>query len=251
MPTEKGNGNGADSKKSLKLDWFALKIAFFNCISYTLSVGLINWIDPKTTTHVTWGARYYPLGYWVLALSPVVFFGTYSGISRFTPLRLKYLFAWFPLALATVWVMPNFYPEVPHGNLNVWMTLTCAISFVTTWVHFREIDTSFAHNNQIHVVARIERLKEWITFWRVLSIAAIGGYAALLIPWFDILWSYPQKVVKDPGEANLILYGGSIQLGLLSIYMFVGPILEMISKTLAVANALLKVDASSQNCPDN
>ena len=97
---------------------FVFRVSFFNALGAGFAVGIPTFVDRQLTTHVRYGARVYPLGYWVLFVAPIVFILTYLCMMKFT--KHKGFVSWVPLGLVIFSVLWNFKPEFPHMNVIDW-----------------------------------------------------------------------------------------------------------------------------------
>lgn len=93
---------------------FALKISIWNAIGYVVSVGGPTIVDPAIEHHVEYGARTYPLGYWILLPSIMVLGLTYFVNIKNWSAVIKGSLALVVLVVPTWATLWNFVPGFPE-----------------------------------------------------------------------------------------------------------------------------------------
>lgn len=220
---------------------FAIKIAVFNSVGFSLATGVPTFVDSRLHSYVLGGPREYFLGYWVLLLFPIVLAGTYYGLMMASSLSWRCLLSWLPLALTATAVLWNFRPQMPHMNVASWTFLYSVTSLITTWLHNIPEKPDYINKSSIPFQARIERLKESVVFWRSLSISGSLGYIALSASWIAFFWGSGGTFLTDPSEKFLNKIAMALQFGVYSIYVISGPLKEAFSRTIATADHLLEL----------
>ncbi|MBN2018791.1 MAG: hypothetical protein JW749_01040 [Sedimentisphaerales bacterium] len=220
---------------------FSAKIAGFSAGGITLTVGTMTFIDARLPGHIWFGDRQYPMGYWILLIGPVIFFGMYMlsmiprTVGRKTTLSLSFFAAICAVSLF------NFLPEFPHGNLGLWSLLFFIGDSISFWIHHLPLKSNYINESAILEQARIEMVKETLVFWRTLSLSLAVAFLAILIPWCVFIWDFPANVTTEPKEQLLLAYSAAIQMAFFSLYFIFCPLLEGIRKYQAAADMLLRM----------
>jgi hypothetical protein len=220
---------------------FSAKIAGFAAGGIALAAGLATFLDSRLTTHLLFGPREYPMGYWVLLIGPVLFFGMYflSLLPKSTGKRIVLPLV-FLLAVGCLSFL-NFLPEFPHANVGVSLLLYFVGVTMSIWIRHSPLRTDYINETDIFVQARLERVKETVILWRTLLLSLSAGFLALLIPWFVFIWDVPAKIVTEPREQILLGFASGAQVSLFSLFFISCPLFETIRKYGAAADMLLRL----------
>lgn len=214
--------------------WLAFQLSAFNMVGFFVSTVGSTFVDARLEHHVRFGARVYPLGYWIVLLAPVVFLACYYSLSRAKRSR------WLPIippavVLAiTVAVLPAFLPEFPHMGILVVMFLYALGTAVTLWVRLQPIHVEFINDTSIHPTAKIERLKELAAFWRTLSTGFAIAYVALVAAWMQTVWNAIKTFISGAsgaeGEVFLLGQYAIVNVIVFTIFVVCVPLYQALSK---------------------
>ena len=233
---------------------FALKIASFMAVIFGLKCALYNWADPKLTTYcangVCYGAREHPLGHWVYLFSVPLFVGYYLLLDN----KYSYLLKCGAILLFTVVVtvflsIINFNPPFPNFGFLSFMLQLVFCSVFAIWARYVDADFSVVADTSIEEHARIEWVKEKLSFWRSLTISATLGYFWILIPWMRSQDVEAARVVTDPDEVRIVEEVFRLQQWMLFAFILCGPIGEAINKMRTITGLLLLFKKRTRRLP--
>jgi len=152
--------------------------------------------------------------------------------------------AWpiFPFACAAIASIPIFKPEIPHGNLVIVSMVWSVLALITVWVHKTPVISPNEDSPAATHQAQIEFAKEQSTFWRTLLFGLLASYLAILVGSAKEVHHFNNDLlVKDAGETFLLNMNGTIQIGLMSLFVLVGPGLELGRKYLSANRVFLNI----------
>lgn len=220
---------------------FELRVSLFNAIGLAMAIGVPTYLDAWLTTHIWWGSRSYPLGFWVLLLAPLVFITSTVCFRYIRGWRAR---VWVPSTLVVVAGLVsllNFRPEFPHVNIIAWVLLFAVASISASWIHYLPVQDTFLQSPKIRFESKVDKIKEMVALWRAFSITFTATYAGLLIPWYMYYLKSTPVLVSDPVEAWVLKLWMCGEVGIFSVWMFLGPILESWSRTATVSDLLLRL----------
>jgi hypothetical protein len=209
---------------------FAARIAGFTAVGMAFAVGVPTFVDPRLRTHRVFGARNYPMGYWILLMAPLIFFGMYYAYKIASSTKKKMVFPLLFLIIVGCLSFLNFFPEFPHQNVMCWLLLYFIGDVVSLWVYHQQLRTDYIHSTDILDDAKIELTKESINFWRTSTLSTGVGYLAIVIPWCTLTWTCVSTILTDPKEITLAGWACGAQLFPFSLFFLFCPIREGIRK---------------------
>lgn len=210
--------------------WFAHRIALFNTLGYGFATGIPTYVDPLLKSHVRFGVRQYPLGFWVLLGCPVIYALTLA-LLRQTRWRLPVAaLSSAPLLLCSLLAIWNFAPEFPHAAMVTIIAGHAVVGVVATSIHCRDYDKRSLADHSIACQARIEIAKETIGFWRMATMSIGVACFAAAIPLVDFTQRWNARFLTDPAEQHLLNGVLMLNIGVFSLYVVVGPFYEALKK---------------------
>lgn len=196
-------------------------------------------VDPLLQSHVNYPRRTYPFAYLITPIAIAVFVTTVITALRSSP-RAR-LTAMVPFIASCVLSAPIFTPEVPHGNLVfvgvIWALLGC----ITLWVHGRHVINPMQCENAVAQQARLEYIKEQTSFWKGLGYGLTAAYLGALIALVQGLHKANAEFVSSQKDLLLMARYINVEIAILSVFMFVGPLYEIANKVLSTTEMLLDV----------
>lgn len=225
---------------------YASRISLFSSVGYLFATGYPTIIDPLLTTHVLYGARTYPLGYWIFLFAPLVYIPTYYLLKK-----KKYIISLLPLVIANALSLFNFFPEFPHAWIILLTVMYTAVAFISNSIHFANSDINYVFDISIDRIAKIERLKSSISLWRTIAISIGGGYLALLMPAATLCWSAASYIATKQNEIFILQMTGGSHLAIFSLYVLVAPVIESLSMAEKFADGLLLVQSDHCDAANN
>lgn len=214
---------------------FALRIATINALGYALTVLAISYLDPQLTSHVEYGARTYPYGYWISLLAIPVFVATALIIRRARSRAWKCVGACVPLLVAAACSIGVFLPELPHGGL-IWCVGYGFASVSATWLRHSAPNLSFVRDASTPVESRMAALKGVLSAWQALAIAAGVGIVGVIFPWASSVLSINEYIVKSEDELFLLNRFALMQVAAVTIALLVGPIRELFARLVLITH---------------
>ena len=163
--------------------------------------------------------------------------------------RHRAFWASIPLASAAILSIPIFLPEIPHLNLVFISVLWLTIGIITIWIH----DIPFPvlpppKDSEVRSSIR-EYLKEYVSLWKTLLLAAFAGYLGILISMLTTAYASNRFFLRNPGEVFLVNINSNVQASLLSLFILTGPLLEIAVKALWGIRSLLPVVENTLEMP--
>lgn len=201
---------------------FTLKIAMCNAIGFFVTSAGVTFVDARLSSGIVHGALYYPLGYWICLVAPIVFVVTLISVRRSHSWKARAVWPSLCLLLIGAPFLLNFRPGFPHMGFCLGILLCCLVSFITSWIYYLPFEVDWIADSDIDRLLKLERIKEIVTLWRTLALSVTFGYLALLIPWQNFIWSTSRQVVTKPYEMAFLSSAHSVALsGFSSLYSFV------------------------------
>lgn len=222
--------------------FFRWKIAMFNTVGFLVHAGLTTYVDARLPNRVIYGARHYPLGYWVCLLAVPVFFAGLWGLKSKT-LWARILVPISGIVCATAIALWNFRPEFPHLNVGFWMGLYALVSLISCWIRFSDERAAFLSADDISPTAKIERIKEMVTVWRTIALSLAIGYIAGAFQWVKMDYDLARQLIAgktgDPlyeFQVQRLIATNNVQLMLFSAYVVAGVLYESFRKSKKTAD---------------
>jgi hypothetical protein len=219
---------------------FAVKVAFFDSLSFCVIIGTTVIVDPKLTTFIG-GAGHYRFGYWALLFSPFMFLGTLWCMKKLASWKMKAVCPSLIVAFVGICSLPFFVPEVPHWGILCWALDYSVASLLISWIHYFPIEPNWLNDKSVDKQLRVERVKEAINLWRSFAISVTFGYVALVVPWTVFNWNFPSRVVTSDSDKWLGGVAGAINFVVLTLFALFGLISESFRKAVGVADLLLRL----------
>jgi hypothetical protein len=229
-----------------RADWFAIKIATFNALAFSLIIGCVTYLDARLPSHKNsqifpQHVRIYPHGYLISLLGGAIIFGTtLLALTKISSWRLKATLPALIIAVTGVVSLPFFRPEFPHGGITSWIMLATLISLVSCFVHFLPIEAGWLTAADISTESKTERAKECVTLWRTIAISTTLVLIVILIPWVNFIWNLSPHIVSNEAEAFMLSQFGMAGVFCASIYILFGIIYESFRKAHDAADLLLR-----------
>jgi len=229
-----------------RADWFAVKIATFNALAFSLIIGCVTYLDArlpshKDSQHFPQHVRIYPHGYEISLLGGAVIFGTtLLVLIKASSWKLKATFPALILAVTGAVSLPFFRPEFPHGGITSWTIEVTLISLVSCFVHFLPFEVDWLTAADISTASKMERVKEYVTLWRTIAISITLGFIVVVIPWGNFIWNQSPHIVSNEAEAFMLSEFGMAGIFCSSIYILFGIIYEAFRKAHDAADLLLR-----------
>ncbi len=219
---------------------FRLKIAVFNTVGFLYAVAVPVILDPTLHSHVAYGARTYPNAWWVVfVFAPTLFVLTYASM-RYGGAFAKGAWSVGSLIIAGAAAIPFFRPEMPHSHIVGWVVLYSIITGLSSWIHYSSPCLDFVQDQAIPLPARIERLKDMVSFWNSVAVYIGTGYLALVVPWQIGNFAYfVPHVVTDPKEVLRMAGVETLGMVIYTSYVIFGPFREAIQKRELLADEYL------------
>lgn len=236
-------------KRALLSSPFSWRISTSLLVGYLLATVPQCFLDPKLTSHVRYGPRSYESSWLIFPISIVVFIATLI-LSRSPLVRRSSLFVVLPFSLGLIVSGPLFAPEFIHGNLTFIGMLWTAIALVATWTRNAKLIDPSKDSPGSSPQAQLDYCKEQSLFWRTCALGLAGAYLALIIGFITEVRKFNATIVTDPGELFLLNQYSNVQIGLISLFVMVGPILESIIKARSAIVMLLTVGKADQMASD-
>ena len=226
-----------------KDNWFAVKIATFNSIAFSLIIAYPTFLDPRLKSHLRYkGGSNHPYGYVISLLGGAITLGiTLLVLSKASSWKVKATLPAIILAVMGLGSLPFFLPEFPHSAIFIW-TIQCSfVSLLTCYVHFLPFQEDWLASANFTKSSKIERVKEYATLWRTIAGYLTVGYIAMIIPWSYFIWTLqPPTIVSDKGERFLLGEFGAMGIVGFSLYVFLGVIYESFRRAHDAADLVLR-----------
>jgi magnesium-transporting ATPase (P-type) len=221
---------------------FCIMIALANTAGYLMATVPPILIDPKLTHHVRYGARHYPIGWWVLLIGLLV------GVSTMlTMVRIERRFRAFwnsaPLLLATILTLPFFRPEFPHGNVFGAAAFCFVLSTLAVWIRYQPLESQYASDTRIDRTARLERVKEEIQFWRGGMMTVLGTAIVATISLCVMNFEGIKRFDTDASEQVLACNYAGFATAVAFLWLLFGPKAEAAKKCNEARGLLLRIES--------
>ncbi|MEI2644914.1 MAG: hypothetical protein WBQ93_03705 [Candidatus Competibacter sp.] len=222
------------------------RTAIFNGVLFALCIAAIRFVDANLKSHVIYGARIYPFGYWAAAIGG-------SLIVAITHIALVWLKSWkakivlpsLVVLIAGACSLPIFQPEIPHAGVVLWSLTISIVSLLSCSIRLWPISRECLEKAGVSEAARVERVKEHANLWRMIAVSSLFGTIGLLFPWAEFVWKMPPRIVSDSREAFLLGQADAMRLGLVCVYILFGVVYESFRKSAIASDLLLLVKSSS------
>lgn len=221
---------------------FARRIAFLNSFGYCVTAAGVTFVDAKLSSHPIYGARFYPLGYWICLAAPVIFILTILLANCSQSRKEKVLYPNLCLLFVGVISLFNFLPEIPHIGFLTGILIYFFISCFASWIHLPFNVDYWIDDQKIDHLFKMERIKELTTLWRTLVISLTLGYGALLIPWATLSWT-SSKLFLDNNPDEIFINSNAWVAAIMgfSFSFLFGPVYEAFHKATSAADLLLRL----------
>lgn len=203
---------------------FAATIASLNAGGFFVSVAGITYVDARLTTHVVYGARDYPYGYYcalsggIIILVTTYFVITYFSFLKNMPWWCKALLPSGIVLLIAFFSLPVFKPEIPHMGFVEWTLQIAFMSCLLCFIRLLPFSTNSLTDHRIARSNRTERAKEYANLWRTITVSLFFGFIALLVPWSNLIWGVPKTFVRSDADIFLVVKHGTLNILLISFY---------------------------------
>lgn len=220
---------------------FALKTSIWNAIGYAVSVGVPTIVDPAIEHHIKYGARTYPLGYWIFLPSIMVLGLTYFVNIKNWSAVIKGSLALVVLVVPTWATLWNFLPEFPHANVlfgPIWFGVLVAL---TVYVRNYQINFDFVHNDEIDMLVKVERIKMEHDAWFRILVGLLAAYGLGLIYTYMYLKDFVVIITNSEAEQMTLIVAFTAAVLLNALLFFSGFIWEMLARIREIRENLLNV----------
>lgn len=224
---------------------FALKTSICNAVGYIVAVGVPTIIDPMIEHHLKYGARIYPLGYWVFLFSILVFGLTYVGNHKNWSAVKKSLYTLGALVGPTWLTLGNFLPERPHAFVllvPIWFGILVA---TTVYVHNYQINFDFVHDDKIDMLVKVEKIKIEHDTWFKILLGLITMYGLALLYIYMYLRDFVPIITSSGTEQNTLIVTFAATVIINAILFFSGFVWEMLARMSEIRENLLNVCKAS------
>lgn len=230
----------------MKPSEFSFRFTALILTGYLLATVPQTFLDPLLLHHVQYGARHYEYA-WVICPLSVLLVVTTMLLSQERFLKKSLIFPVAPFVIIAISSIPIFKPELPHGNLIFVSILWSAVAFIMAWLHKVPIINPYEFSPKTALDAQIAFAKEQSTFWRTLFLGLFASYFAILVGVTKEVHSYNYTIVgQNDSEIFLLNSYGNIHIFLLSLFILIGPALELSRKYLSSNNMFLKMDKNRE-----
>ena len=230
-----------------KINWFAVKISFFNALGYGISTGTATYVDPLLKSNLGHGAVTHPMGFWILLPMPFIFAGSFLAETWCSKIVPRIVLPGLIVAVPGLLSLLNFYQMGFHIHVIQWTLMYTIGSILTSWIHHSPVVEYRIDNNSILDSARIEWVKECVMFWRTLTFAIVGGYIAILFNWLTYVAEDAKRFILNEVERNLLISILQSEISIFTIYMILCPTIESFRKTAVAADLLLSIKKTTQH----
>ncbi|HEY2234857.1 MAG TPA: hypothetical protein VGK01_15405 [Candidatus Angelobacter sp.] len=218
---------------------FRWKICITMLVGYLLATLPPIVLDPRLPSHVAFpGGRHYERAYYIVPIALGVVSGTWLWMGNS---RIRYVAITLLFVAACILSIPIFRPEVPHGNLIFVGTAWSLLSMLTLWIHTREIRDPSERTPLPASNARIDFIKEETAIWKGVSLGLGTGYLAIVMTLTLAFHTANREIVTSPRDIFILNQYSNFLLAFMSLFMFLGPIYESITKMIESNQRLLSV----------
>ncbi len=219
---------------------FCAKIAVANMLGYLVATIPPIIIDPKLIHHVRYGARHYPIGWWVLPISIVVGIATYAVMALVREQK-RTIWNSIPLLLATGCSLPFFRPEFPHMTVLTATVFTFLLSIAATWIRYAPLKTERAHDPGLARDMRVKWVEGQSLFWRGATVAILAIFLTAINSWFRSMLDADRAFDTIPGELVLLTHLVIVLTSFGTSWFILGPLIEAVRKCKQANDLLLAI----------
>ena len=218
-------------KKSISIHKSNLDIATANAIGSLFAVGIPTFIDSKLEHHIMGPSLgNYPMGYWILLISVVVFLLTLIvNVKEKTHKARNTVLAIVVPTYLTLW---NFLPQFPHLNVVVMPVYFGLISGGVVLIRDYKIDLSFLKSSKDNI--KLEQLKIEYDFWFKVGVTSFGTYATIIITTALQMNNIFEIITPEPIEIFYLETAFLIVLIANIIWFLTGLMREIIRKIMFI-----------------
>ncbi len=195
-----------------------------NLLGYLLATVPQLVVDPKLTSHVRFGAREYPYGWWVLLIASAVAAWSWhlaGGCEKGASLGKCCFHGVLPLVVGALASIPIFAPEMPHMNLMFvsfsWTVLTVAgigLRMLPSWL----LDGISASGRED--AASREYVRECAILVRNILAGTVVAYFGFVITALKTLHHASTQIVSSKADMFLLVAYEDLAVLLLSAFFF-------------------------------
>ncbi len=220
---------------------FALKVSVWNAIGYAVSVGIPTVVDPMLEHHVKYGARTYPLEYWIFLPSIIILGLTYFVNIKNWSAVTKGCLALIILVVPTWATLGNFLPEFPHANVLFGPIWFGALVALTVYVRNHKINFDFIHDDKIDRLIKIESIKMEHDAWFRILIGLLAVYGLGLIYIYMYVKDFMVVITPSAAEQMTLLVALTVAVVLNVLLFLTGFVWEMLARIREIRGNLLNV----------
>ena len=201
-------------------------------------------LDPILTTHKAFGPRTYEYGWLVVPIAVIMTAFTLL-LSREKVFSRRPLLLLTPFTCSIFISIPIFTPELPHMNLaSVWF-IWVIVAFVLIFIRKIKIINPGEKNPLPDFEAQLEFVKVQSAFWKNIAIGIVGVYIALLIGSVTGLQAFNSTYITNEKELFILNMYSALQIGIISLFIFFGPVLESVLKVINANKTILEIQRQS------
>lgn len=215
------------------------RIAFAMLVGYLLATVPQVYLDQLIQSHVAFKPRHYPLAYLIAPIGGWVLVVTLYAVVR-APAHLQ-LLSLLPFIAGCTVSLPIFTPEVPHGNLLFVGIVWLLLGAVTIWVHAYPIMGLPKDSYRPTAQAQIEYVKAQSAVWKSIALGLLAAYLGVIVTLVRELHVANEALVSAPQDRFLLNGYINLEVTVMSLFMFVGPIYETVAKVLRTNQLLLEI----------
>lgn len=207
---------------------FAFRVAAVVTFGYVLSVVGATFVDARITSHVRYGPRAYPYGYWISLLAIPLFTSTTMLLRAARTRGWRCAASFLPLlvtVLGSEWV---FAPEIPHQGMTGSALMYGFAALIATWLRNTKPDMGYITDTSLPLQVRLEGLKSAITLWQGLAIATCAAFLAGVVPWSIAVSNTNARVVTAARDLFLVDVVAMFHAIAISVAVLICPIREVV-----------------------
>ena len=241
----------ADALRGVHDGGFCLRVSVAQSLACLVGAGVPLLVDPELSGHVRYGARHYPAWvFWAVpTLSALVLVVTFWLLAK-SPQRRRIWVATPPSLLLSLPMFWGLRPEFPHEGLFGMLAVVTILTTIAVWVRYQPMRVAYLLDPRVLPQAKLARAREEVSFWRTGSLAAIGGYLALLVSWYNTVMVTNGSVTPVQGEQFVLGQAALVSIALQSAWFLFGVVVEMANKAREALQLLEVVPASQVDRSD-
>lgn len=229
-----------------KLALFPLYASIWSLVGYLLATVPALILDPKIN-HLRFGGRVYAYWWLIPPIGAVEFLATWFFLRRVDQKALPPVLAAIPFAVSIIISFAIYAPEVPHRNVMYVGTVWLSVFVIWLWVKYSSIEASRLNCVTIDKTARLEYIKEQISFWRTVLFGLCVTSLGLIVATLNLVHEGNRKFVATEAEALLLDINCDLQMALFALYILLGPLFTLKNKRHQLNDLFFKIEATNES----